>query len=389
MTSAQTLPLYPPLAARLAARHLPALDGMRALAVGLVILYHFGFEAVPGQLGVLVFFVLSGFLITWLLLGEDERTGGVSLRGFYARRVLRIFPAFYAYFLLSAGLLLVTGRAVNWGAAASALFYLGDYHSAIFDPPPHFLSHTWSLAIEEQFYLLWPVLFLALRRDLRRLTWCLAALIAAVWVHRAALHLAGVSPRYIYFALDTRLDHLLIGCLLAVLLRRGGLDGLWRFACRGAYMPAFTLLALAASVAARAYLGEGYRNLLGFSLEPLLVAALIAQLITFSRHAAWRWVDGRALSYVGRLSYSLYLYQQIVIAVVRKALAGAPVAVQLLAAVAVTSALAAASYYLIERPFLRLKDRLSAAADRTAPAAAVAGGAVARPPAREPLGLSL
>ena len=96
------------LRAKLNLPNIPALDGMRAVAVFLVIIYHFGFDRVPGGLGVLIFFVLSGFLITWLLLKENDSTGQVSIRGFYIRRALRIFPAFYCFWLGTVALLAIT-----------------------------------------------------------------------------------------------------------------------------------------------------------------------------------------------------------------------------------------------------------------------------------------
>src|SRR5438105_3314001 len=148
----------------LSARHLPALDGLRMVSAFLVVLYHSGFEHVPGGHGVLAFFVISGFLITWLLLQEEARRGAVSLRLFYVRRTLRIFPAFYAFWLLWTGALLLSGRPIHWPQALSALGYVSNYYQAISGDPNTGYSHTWSLAIEEQFYLLWPMSFIALRR---------------------------------------------------------------------------------------------------------------------------------------------------------------------------------------------------------------------------------
>ena len=111
--------------AGLATGHLPGLDGLRAVAVFLVILYHAGFGA-PGGLGVLMFFVISGFLITWLLLKEYERRGTVSLHQFYWRRVLRIVPAFYVYWLLMLGIYLAGQAPVNWPQAIASLLYVNN-----------------------------------------------------------------------------------------------------------------------------------------------------------------------------------------------------------------------------------------------------------------------
>src|SRR3984893_4831509 len=229
--------------------HIPALDGLRAVAVFLVIIAHFGFAQVPGAHGVMIFFVLSGFLITWLLLKESERYGKISLAGFYKRRTLRIFPAFYVYWLILITLLVATGKAVLWPHAWSALFYTSNYYSAINGDPNNGLSHTWSLAIEEQFYLLWPFVFLMLRGNLKRMTVFLTAVIGAVWIHRAILcFVFHVDQAYIYAAFDTRLDELMVGCLVAVLLKRRSLSGLWRAISASAFLPFVTLAVLAVSI---------------------------------------------------------------------------------------------------------------------------------------------
>jgi peptidoglycan/LPS O-acetylase OafA/YrhL len=348
----------PKLLARLQSPHIPALDGLRAVAVFLVILYHFGIAAVPGAHGVMVFFVLSGFLITWLLLKENEREGSVSLSGFYRRRVLRIFPAFYAYWALLVGMLLVTGKDVPWPHAWSSFFYTSNYYVALGGDPSNGFSHTWSLAIEEQFYLLWPCLFLVWRADLKKMALFLVALIEAVWLYRALLCFAfGVDQAYIYAAFDTRLDNLMVGCLLAVVVKVGALKRLWRATSAHAALPLVTLALLILSIYAGPAYVPRYRDVFGFALEPLLIALLITQLIALSDTPLWRWVEWPAVRFLGRISYSLYLYQQVTLFPVRKALGAYPLAVQLAAAILFTVAVATVSYYVIERPFLRLKER--------------------------------
>ena len=341
---------------KLSNSHIPALDGLRAVAVFLVIISHFGFYMVPGAHGVMIFFVLSGFLITWLLLKENERTGTISLAGFYKRRTLRIFPAFYAYWLLMVGLLAGTGRAVLWPHAWSALLYMSNYYSAINGDPSNGFSHTWSLAIEEQFYLLWPFVFLMLRGNLKRMTWFLVALIGAVWIHRAILCVVfHVDQAYIFAAFDTRLDELMAGCLVAVLLKRRALPRLWQAVSASTFLPLATLAILAASV----YGGELYINrygdVVGFAIEPLLIAILVVQMIAFSSTTLWKWTEWNWVRFFGRISYSVYLYQQLTLHAVKSALAAYPVVIQLAGAILVTVVLATMSHYLIERPFLKLK----------------------------------
>src|SRR6185503_16037483 len=289
-------------------------------------------------------------------LKENERTGTISLGAFYKRRTLRIFPAFYAYWLMMVVLLVATGRAVLWPHAWSALFYTSNYYSAINGDPNNGFSHTWSLAIEEQFYLLWPFVFLMLRGNLKRMTVFLTAVIGAVWIHRAILCFGfHVDQAYIFAASDTRLDELMVGCLVAVLLKRRALSGLWRAICASALLPLVTLAMQAVSV----YVGElyirRYIDVFGFAIEPLLVAILVVQMISFSSTGLWKWTEWNAVKFLGRISYSLYLYQQLTLHAVRKALGAYPEVLQLMGAIMVTIILATLSYYLIERPVLKLK----------------------------------
>ena len=150
--------------------------------------------------------------------------GDVSLRLFYLRRSLRIFPAFYVFWaVIVIGMGVLRHKPVAWPQAISALFYTSNYYQAITGNWQTALFHTWSLAIEEQFYLLWPALFMALRGNDRRIRLMFTA-IPCFWMYRWILGACGVPEGYIYAALDTRADHLLTGCLLAVLLfeKRGG-----------------------------------------------------------------------------------------------------------------------------------------------------------------------
>ena len=141
------------LASGLRSSHLSGIDGIRAIAAFLVVFYHYGFRWCPRGPGVLVFFVLSGFL------------GKISLKLFYIRRSLRIFPAFYAFWFLWIGTLVLLGKKFNVPQAITSFFYVNNYYQAIYGDPNTGLSHTWSLGIEEQFYLVWPLVFLLLKRD--------------------------------------------------------------------------------------------------------------------------------------------------------------------------------------------------------------------------------
>jgi peptidoglycan/LPS O-acetylase OafA/YrhL len=252
-----------------------------------------------------------------------------------------------------------TSRPVNWPQAWSAFFYATNYYNAVQGDPSTAFSHTWSLAIEEQFYLAWPLLFLWWQRRPDRLLGRLVALIAAAWVYRAVLALVvAVDSGYIYSAFDTRFDALMIGCAMAVAVRRGAGAAFWQAATRSAVLPVLTVGLLCASLFAGPLLFDRYRDVIGYGVEALLTAVLIFQLAALSTtSAAWGWLNNGALQYLGRLSYSLYLYQQVTLHAVRTRMESFPVIVQLVAALLVTFACAAGSYYVIERPFLKLKER--------------------------------
>ncbi len=240
--------LPPALASGLAQRQIPMIDGLRAVAVLMVVVYHSGYEWVPGGLGVLMFFVISGFLITWLLLKENQKHGTVSLGRFYTRRSLRIFPALYAYCALALLILLIRHKPINWPQATAALLYYNNYYQALYGDPATAFSHTWSLGIEEQFYLIWPLLFLALRKNSMRLAGTAATLVVVVWGWRALLQFVwDVHQGYFYEAFDTRFDHLLIGCLLAVLLFYSWNAQFWRYVC-GPWQLGISVVLLTVSV---------------------------------------------------------------------------------------------------------------------------------------------
>ena len=347
------------LGANLAKSHIPSLDGLRAIAAFLVVFYHAGIEWAPGGLGVLIFFVLSGFLITWLLLKEEEQSGAISLKLFYFRRSLRIFPAFYAYWLLFSAVSLLLHKRYDVAQAISAFFYVNNYYQALHGDPNTGLSHTWSLGIEEQFYLLWPLLFMLLREARHRLRFLIAAIVLLVLYREALIFLFHRDQGYIYEAFDTRADHLLMGCLLAVALRAGVWTGLWRRLCFTPWLSVVPIGLLVISTALALRFGSTYRDAVAFVVDPLLVTVLIVQTIAHPSAGLgvalnWDW-----MRYLGTISYSVYLYQQLVVEPVRKLTARWPV-VSMLATILAVIAVASASYWIVERPFLRLKKRFEA-----------------------------
>ncbi len=210
--------------------HVPALDGLRGIAIALVLSVHVGDEFLPGgRLGVDLFFVLSGFLITSLLVTEWHATNAISLRAFYRRRALRLFPALFTMlgvYVLVASALGLSGRGdlgSSLTAAGLGAFYVYNLAAGYFGFMSDGLGHLWSLGQEEQFYVLWPpVLLLALRRRARprSLIAGLWALIVALLAWRVWLVFGGASGARLYTP-DTHSDPILIGCLAGLLYSFG------------------------------------------------------------------------------------------------------------------------------------------------------------------------
>jgi peptidoglycan/LPS O-acetylase OafA/YrhL len=205
----------------------PALDGLRGVSVLCVMGFHAFLVPFGGFLGVDIFFVLSGFLITNLLLAERAATGTLNLRRFYARRARRLVPPLLvavAAFLLISAVADRSGFADDALAAAAGVTYITNILISITPTWLLAVGHLWSLAAEEQFYLLWPVVLIAaMRRNVSRrtLTIGVGGVVLAIWTDRLALTLAGASQHRLYFGPDTSLDPIVIGCLLA-LLHDGG-----------------------------------------------------------------------------------------------------------------------------------------------------------------------
>ncbi|HEU0012631.1 MAG TPA: acyltransferase [Longimicrobium sp.] len=359
----------PAFADRLSGGRIPVLDGVRALAIAIVVAAHVaplaGGAPIAGDLGVTLFFVLSGFLITRLLLAEWGERGRVSLRDFYARRVLRIFPAYYVFLAVWYAASVAAGDAPSPAAVLSALTYTLNYLQAFHGQAAPGVAHAWSLAVEEQFYLLWPpVLVLLLARGGRRRA--AAALVAAVAVVGAwrtyAVWGTELGPGYAYNAFDTRFDALAAGCLLAVAAGHRWLGRAAAAVSRWSWLPLVTLaLLFLPPVAMPLRLRYGP----GLTLDALLFAVLIVQMVMLADRGAWRVFSSAPVRFVGTISYPLYLYH--VLAVSAAARLALPPAGRVAAALLLSIAAACASYYIVEKPFLRLKTRFARVDPSSAP----------------------
>ena len=345
---------------------LPGLDGLRALAVIAVIAFHEQLSAFPGGfLGVDVFFVLSGYLITDLLVAQWNRHGHLALRGFWARRARRLLPALGVLLVavtaataviepaqmtaLRDALLAAVTYSSNWWQALAHHSYFAQ-----FGPPPP-LQHLWSLAIEEQFYLLWPLLLIVILKTCQSgrlraaLAWLGAALSALAMV---LVYVPGADPSRVYYGTDTHASALFIGSALALTWPLRRMQALSR---DGARVPdAIGLAGIAALAWAMGHFAGTDRVLYPAGL---LVAALAAGGVVLAAASpgliSWA-LGGSVLRWIGIRSYGIYLWHWPVIA-----LAGAAFPRQLpahwiwLPEAALSVGLAAASWRWVEEPIIR------------------------------------
>ncbi len=338
---------------------IPKLAFMRAFSAVIVIIFHTGYYGVPAGFGVLTFFVISGFLITHLLIQESELTGNISIRNFYVRRALRILPAFYVYWLVVVVGSTIFHDRIIWGQAICSLFYVSNYYQGLHNYPIGFLAHTWSLSVEEQFYLIWPGVVLLFLGRLRKLGSVLLIVIPAIWVIRAVMHLAGAPDAYIYTSFETNVDAILVGSWFAISLHTGLASRFVAEVSRARYLVP-TLALLWASIVTNNAHGSAYRDIVGHAVDPVLLGMLIMQLISL-RGA--KWMDSRPINYLGKISYSTYLYQQMVHPTFLHYMLWLHRDRRIFLNIGVSWAVASVSYELVEKPFLRLKHRFSRTED--------------------------
>jgi peptidoglycan/LPS O-acetylase OafA/YrhL len=343
----------------LAQRKIPSLDGLRSLAVLFVICNHAKVPYLPEGRGVLTFFVMSGFLITWMLLNEAEKYGSISIPRFYMRRVLRIFPAFYVFMLVQyLAQLAIKGRPSPTvvGDYLSALTYTSNYRFALMPHIDHAVWHSWALSTEEQFYLLWPLLLVTFLKDLRKLSYVLVGLIITIDVYRMVLFFRfHVSEKWLSFTFDCRVDHLLVGCLLAVLLKRGALQKFWTWTTATVWPSIATFALIVVSIWLSFQYQYPYRYAVGYVIDPLLTAVFVLQVMVLGHTWVWGWLNWSITRSLGRISYSVFLYHMLAFHVVTLLLGNRSLWILVPATILGASAIGVASFNLVERKFLRLK----------------------------------
>ena len=315
----------------------PAFDGLRAIAVLSVVALHAGAPFSGGAfVGVDLFFVLSGFLITTLLADEMNRTGSIALGTFYARRAIRLYPTLVlvlAAFVATAPTL--WPNVPRWSHAAIAALYLSDYSKAFWDAP-QVIQHTWSLAVEEHFYLVMPLVLPWILRSRNPVRLLMAGyLIATIWRLINAMEFGWGA----YYRFDTRLSGLLLGCLLAV----------WRpkIEARSGWL-ALVALAILFTV-------PGHKTVAGLTVMVTVAEILSAMLIVVAANGTGiaNMTRVRSLAYTGKLSYGIYLWHFPIM----MAMSDFSWSERLVLGGVASFALAAATYHLIDVPLKHFRER--------------------------------
>jgi peptidoglycan/LPS O-acetylase OafA/YrhL len=342
--------------------HIPSLDGLRAISILLVMFAHFVSKNFPGGLGVYIFFVISGFLIARLMFAERTRDHTTSLRRFYLRRAIRLYPVVIVYTVFVVGVYLAIGAPIDWRQPASGLFYFANflYPRLAFLTPAAAMPFAifWSLSIEEHFYLLFPGLFRTVRGQAKRVLTamvvvCLSCL--GLRLSIALLHPELVSTSIFYSDSEFRLDSIAFGVALAAMceLERGR-QWIVSLARRPVFVGTLVLL-----FGCLAYRGPFFRetvrySLLGGAITVLLIGVLFSPRLSMLQSV----LNARPLVWIGRLSYSLYVWHLLAPRLIENCLPRLSNQYAVPLKFVLAFAIAAASYYALEQPFTALRRRL-------------------------------
>lgn len=300
-------------------QRLPSLDGLRAVSILMVLGSHatrttgYPESLKPysgclwnGNLGVSVFFVISGFLITWLLLAEQGKTGAINLLAFYKRRVLRIFPVFYAFLLTVLLMSIWLHRDFSFAEWLSAATFTRNYFQGHWT-----LGHLWSISVEEQFYLLWPFALTLLRSRRQMLIVALCVIASAPFI-RLFLYL---SPwRWLGdTSIFSHADSLMAGCLLAIVSTTAAaevMQSFLRYWRRSIQICGVVLIYMVWMLTQHALLGP-LTVTIGPTLQALAITSIIASVVLVQEGSLFSLLNLRAIAAVGVVSYGLYIWQQI------------------------------------------------------------------------------
>lgn len=334
--------------------YIPALDGLRAISVIFVILRHFDItRLVSANLGVTIFFFISGFIITRLMLHEYQTQNGIKIFAFYKRRFFRLIPELFLMLTAVVILAIALGLTVDWGQIFAGFFYYMNYYTI-------FLRHNgldytlpinplWSLAVEEHYYFVFPLFFLAFVKNLKVMIRVIFGLLGIILIWRIFnIHVLGFTPKYNYFATESRIGTILWGCLLAVFAHRNPGDFLKRLLTS----PWMGILAGAVLMMTMFIPGEENRHSWRYSLQGICLLLWIGAIL-FSSSLSWarNLLSLKPMVFLGKISYSLYLWHLPVYFFLPK-IVTLPRSLFLILALSLSFLLAIVSYFLFAKPIM-------------------------------------
>jgi peptidoglycan/LPS O-acetylase OafA/YrhL len=329
---------------------IPGLDGLRAVSILLVMVSHSGLQQfVPGVFGVTIFFFISGFLITSLFIAEHDTANAISIKRFYLRRVLRLYPPLLIYIIAMSVISTAGGLSIDFTGLFGALFYFANYLYAL--SPEHvsvYGVHLWSLSVEEHFYLFFPLLFAV---GIGRSTIALCLLIALGLGIRIAEAHFGATETYTSVATECRFDTILTGCATAVALSRPD-DRFMRVVVH----PITVVAALFAILSTFVIRDTLFRQTFRFTIQNIALVPLVLSAVVTPRYLAVKKVlNCRPLKWIGVLSYSLYLWHFAMFDLTKATLGDLPELVRYGAGWLLAFCLAVAIHFLVERPMFKLR----------------------------------
>jgi len=343
--------------------YLPYIDGLRGVAILFVVSAHMGLgRVIPGGFGVSLFFFISGFLITGLLISEYNENGKVSLKKFYLRRIFRLYPALLFMTVLAVIVLLLYHTRIHFLAILSSLFYFANYYYAYFKPPA--INHlddifniAWSLSIEEHFYLIFPMLFYFLYKGGSRLLYLLLIICAAAFAYRYHLLYYAAEEEeaiaLIYVVTEARVDSIIWGCISSLLIHQRQskwylniLQSKWAL-----------LIGVAIIFSPLLFSNKLFSEAFRFTRQSLAFMFIVPAIGFLGRGALIKKLfENFILVYIGKLSYSLYLFHWLAVTLADYFFDYAT-PIWLVVAIGLSITLSLASYYWVERPFVNLRKK--------------------------------
>lgn len=342
-------------------RYEPVLDGLRAVSIQFVVIRHLEITTVvSANLGVTIFFFISGFIITRLMLVEASETGGINMFKFWGRRFARLIPALYLMISVVVFLALALGLPVDYGQVLSGLFYVMNYYTIwLREAGGEYIlpiNPLWSLAVEEHYYLVYPFVFASFFTRMRRFMLVLGAIVAVSLLWRIFnITVLGFTSKYNYFATESRIDTILFGCLLALVAAEAA-RGSQSLRKKLSFCSIPWVVGVATVVLFATLFGPGdvYRHALRYTLQSMLIFIIVAGLLFGEGKGLARARGMLSLGpmlFLGRISYSLYLWH-LPVAFFLERLMPATGPVYGWISLAVSLAVASASYYWFEKPVI-------------------------------------